>query len=639
MARRQHGHKSRPRALRRRVNASVGGQPERPTPAPRRCGRPHRRVGSRHSPLRRGGGADGARIGDSRGRWQQLEAHLGPHRPECAADAAGFSPGPVGPAGPSQGVAQLAATIGRDFRFDLLAELSGLEPRPFVPCSIGCWTATCCWRSTRGARRATPFGTSSSKRWPTSRCSGGPAAPCTSASLICSRTASRRGGRSCRRSSGTTTRRRVCSATRRSATGWRRARPPRAPAIEKQSPSSVTPCRWWSTSPRDAARDEVEVEMLLALGSAIMATKSYAEPEIEATYDRARELCERLGNDSRVGLALAGLSIYYINRGETLLGATMAERVLAIALARGDDTLELLGRVQLALARNNLGESKASLDHSLRAIEIYDPDRHRGIAQRFGTDQGVAAHIFAGWGCLIQGYLDEGLTHMNDGVALAEALDQPFQLVYRPDLPGDRPLGTGGVGGNPRGCGAGPSAGPGAGLRMVGFGERSVGSGRTPGRTGDASELPELLDIAARAAASGNRGGSTNVIARVAEGARAAGDAPPPPSSSTWRSKPRSRPTSRGGTPLSTACGPRSCSTGPRPPPTPRPKTRKPCCDRRRASGGAPWHWRTSGVTRCTASAPPSATPSISDSGVAPARRHRCSASGCFVVRRARPPR
>ena len=148
--------------------------------------------------------------------------------------------------------------------------------------------------------------------------------------------------------------------------------------------------------PEGAARDEAEVEMLLALGSSIMATKSYAEPEIEATYDRARELCERMGNDSRVGLALAGLSIYYINRGETLLGVTMAERVLAIALARGDDTLELLGRVQLALARNYLGESKVSLDHSLRAIEIYDPERHGSIAQRFGTDHGVAAHIFAG---------------------------------------------------------------------------------------------------------------------------------------------------------------------------------------------------------------------------------------------------
>ena len=39
---------------------------------------------------------------------------------------------------------------------------------------------------------------------------------------------------------------------------------------------------------------ELEVEMQLALGSAI-ATRSYSDPELEAAYDRARELCELSG--------------------------------------------------------------------------------------------------------------------------------------------------------------------------------------------------------------------------------------------------------------------------------------------------------------------------------------------------------
>ena len=178
----------------------------------------------------------------------------------------------------------------------------------------------------------------------------------------------------------------------------------------------------------------------------------------------------------------------------------MAERVLAIALARGDDTLELLGRVQLALARNYLGESKVSLDHSLRAIEIYDPDRHRGIAQRFGTDHGVAAHVFAGWGCLIQGYLDEGLAHMNDGVALAEALDQPFQLVYALTFRATAHWERGESAETLQDAGRARILAEEQGFEWWGsisalweVAERLV-------RSGDSSELPELLDIAARAA-------------------------------------------------------------------------------------------------------------------------------------------
>ncbi len=276
--------------------------------------------------------------------------------------------------------------------------------------------------------------------------------------------------------------------------------------------------------PEGTERDEAEVAMLLALGSAIMAIKSYADPEVEATYDRARELCERLGNDTQVGLALAGLSIYYTNRGETVLGATLGERVLAIAHAHRDDTLELLGRVQLALARNYLGESKESLEHSLRAIEIYDPARHHTIAQRFGTDHGVAAHVFAGWGCLIQGYLDEGLAHMNDAVALAESLGQPFQVVYALTFRATAHWERGESAETLEDAGHARSLAEEQGFEWWGsisalweVAERLVS-------TGDAARLPELLDIAARAAASGNRGGSTSVMARVAEGAWAAGD-------------------------------------------------------------------------------------------------------------------
>ena len=86
--------------------------------------------------------------------------------------------------------------------------------------------------------------------------------------------------------------------------------------------------------------------------------------------------------------------------------------------------------MQLALALCYQGRAAESLEHARRAIEIYDPERHRDVARRFGTDQGVAAHIFAGWGCLLLGYLDEGLGLMDDGVALAETLGQPFHLVF-----------------------------------------------------------------------------------------------------------------------------------------------------------------------------------------------------------------
>ena len=85
----------------------------------------------------------------------------------------------------------------------------------------------------------------------------------------------------------------------------------------------------------------MEVEMQLALGSAI-ATRSYSDPELEAAYDRARELCELLGSDLRVAHSLGGLSVFYINRGEILVGPAEDSSLLAPYERHGSRSLNLL---------------------------------------------------------------------------------------------------------------------------------------------------------------------------------------------------------------------------------------------------------------------------------------------------------
>ena len=174
---------------------------------------------------------------------------------------------------------------------------------------------------------------------------------------------------------------------------------------------------------------ELEVEMQLALGSSI-ATSSYSDPELAVAYDRARELCEHLGNDARVGQTLGGLSVFYINRGEITEGAELAERVLTIADANNDDLLEVLGAVQLSLARSYQGRAAESLELATRALGAYRPERHRVLGDRFGTDQGVAAHVFAGWSHLMLGHLDRGLAQLVEAVDLAETLGRPFNRVF-----------------------------------------------------------------------------------------------------------------------------------------------------------------------------------------------------------------
>ncbi len=267
----------------------------------------------------------------------------------------------------------------------------------------------------------------------------------------------------------------------------------------------------------------LEVEMQLALGSSV-ATRSYSDPELAAAYDRARELCEHLGNDARVGQALGGLSVFYINRGDISEGAELAERVLTIADADHDDLLEVLGAVQLSLARNYQGRATESLALATRALAAYQPERHQVLGDRLGTDQGVAAHVFAGWSHLVLGHLDRGLTQLVEAVDLADELGRPFNRVFALAF-----LATGhwerGETAETLRCAEQ--------ARLLadeqGFSFWAGISGVWEGAErvitlGDHDALGEVFAAGSKAGESGNRAGIATVLGRVAEAAYAAGD-------------------------------------------------------------------------------------------------------------------
>ena len=182
--------------------------------------------------------------------------------------------------------------------------------------------------------------------------------------------------------------------------------------------------------PPGPQRDAEEIDMQIELGSSVIAIAGYADPKVRAAYARALELCELHGEGLLVGQALAGLSLFHTNVGETRRGEQLADRVLEISRRVGDDTLELLARVQLAVPACYQGRFAESLEHCERALQIYDPERHRSIAIRFGTDHGVAAHGFASLSLCFLGDFSAGFEHVRAGLALARRLQNPFDLSY-----------------------------------------------------------------------------------------------------------------------------------------------------------------------------------------------------------------
>ena len=83
--------------------------------------------------------------------------------------------------------------------------------------------------------------------------------------------------------------------------------------------------------PDTPERTQQELELQLALAGPLIATKGYAAPEVERVYTRALELCRQLGETPLLFWALLGLQVVYLARAELKTARELAEQLLSLA--------------------------------------------------------------------------------------------------------------------------------------------------------------------------------------------------------------------------------------------------------------------------------------------------------------------
>src|SRR5690349_2388060 len=83
--------------------------------------------------------------------------------------------------------------------------------------------------------------------------------------------------------------------------------------------------------PATLARDRREIPILFALGSSLVEVGGFGHPDLQEVMERARTLCERVGDRWHTGLALGCLANGCINRAELDRGIALAQDCLAIA--------------------------------------------------------------------------------------------------------------------------------------------------------------------------------------------------------------------------------------------------------------------------------------------------------------------
>lgn len=181
--------------------------------------------------------------------------------------------------------------------------------------------------------------------------------------------------------------------------------------------------------PLTRARDEQELELLMAIGAPTVALRGYGSPDAWEIYSSARELCERLGTVSSAPI-LRGLALACIGRSELVEAYELGEELLAMAETERDSFLMVEAHYVLGVTTFWQGEFEASRHHLQESIALYNPDNHRDHVNLFAQDPKVICLSRLGYTLWHLGYPDQAIEAGESGLALAEGLGHPLSLGY-----------------------------------------------------------------------------------------------------------------------------------------------------------------------------------------------------------------
>ena len=139
------------------------------------------------------------------------------------------------------------------------------------------------------------------------------------------------------------------------------------------------------------ARDELR--LLIAIHGSLWRIKGSAtDPEVARASQRAWELWEEVGEPELLVPVLWGLYGYHIYRSELEKARDVAQRLLDVGHSTGDSATVLQGYFLLGDSHRLLGQPAAAREHLERAVELYDPEQHHGLAlESFSADLGSRA--------------------------------------------------------------------------------------------------------------------------------------------------------------------------------------------------------------------------------------------------------
>jgi tetratricopeptide (TPR) repeat protein len=176
-------------------------------------------------------------------------------------------------------------------------------------------------------------------------------------------------------------------------------------------------------------RQEHELELQLAFGRALMATRGFAAPEVGDICARTRQLCDQLNRPISVPV-LFGEWLHHFLRAELHRAREGGEEMLLLGEDQNDIPLKGLGLRTFGMASFCLGDFSGCRDNLDRAVALYDPSQLAYYTALSPSAPYLITRLWHARTLAWLGHLDQARTDMAAALAEARLLGHAFTLTH-----------------------------------------------------------------------------------------------------------------------------------------------------------------------------------------------------------------
>ncbi len=162
----------------------------------------------------------------------------------------------------------------------------------------------------------------------------------------------------------------------------------------------------------------------------LIASKGMVAPEMDRTITRARTLCERLGETTRLFPVLYGQWMLHHVSGQFARGLELAKEASQLAEHESSEVPRMVAHRTLGIGLIGLGRPAAARDHLEKGNQLYDSERHRSLALVYGMDfleVNLAYLVLAQW---FLGFPEQAAKANRETISHARSLSHPNSLCH-----------------------------------------------------------------------------------------------------------------------------------------------------------------------------------------------------------------